>query len=229
MELGGHAPVIIAADADVEEAAKVLGAAKFKNAGQICVSPKRFLVHNSLRASFEAAMVAYAEQLQVGDGLEKNTSLGPLANKRRLAAMKEVVSNASESGAKLLTGGNQIGDQGNFFAPTVLSDVPLTAAIFNEEPFGPVAAIRGFDDLDEAISEANRLPYGLAGYAFTNCVKSVHQLSQRLNVGMLWINQGATPWPEMPFGGVGDSGYGSEGGCEALEPYLVTKAVTIKS
>ncbi|PMS33741.1 NAD-dependent succinate-semialdehyde dehydrogenase [Paraburkholderia rhynchosiae] len=229
MELGGHAPVIIAADADVEEAAKVLGAAKFRNAGQVCVSPTRFLVHNSLRGSFEAAMVAYAEQLQIGDGLEKSTSLGPLANKRRLAAMKEVVSNARESGARLLTGGNEIGDRGNFFAPTVLSDVPLTAAIFNEEPFGPVAAIRGFDALDEAISEANRLPYGLAGYAFTNCVKSVHQLSQRLNVGMLWINQGATPWPEMPFGGVGDSGYGSEGGPEALEPYLVTKAVTIKS
>ncbi|APA89028.1 NAD-dependent succinate-semialdehyde dehydrogenase [Paraburkholderia sprentiae WSM5005] len=228
MELGGHAPVIVAADANVEEVARIISAAKFRNAGQVCVSPTRFLVHNSLRRKFEAAMVEYAENLKVGDGLDESTSLGPLANERRLAAMKDLVSNARDLGARIATGGHQIGDRGNFFAPTVLTDVPLAATIFNDEPFGPVAAVRGFDHLDDAISEANRLPYGLAGYAFTSCVKSVHKLSQSLNVGMLWINQAATPWPEMPFGGVRDSGYGSEGGSEALEPYLVTKAVSVK-
>ena len=116
---------------------------------------------------------------------------------------------------------------GNFYQPTVLNDVPLNADIFNNEPFGPVAAVRGFDTLDEAITEANRLPFGLAGYAFTRSIKTAHLLSQKLELGMLWINQPAAPSPEMPFGGVKDSGYGSEGGPEAMEAYLVTKAVSI--
>jgi succinate-semialdehyde dehydrogenase / glutarate-semialdehyde dehydrogenase len=125
------------------------------------------------------------------------------------------------------TGGERVGTAGNFFAPTVLTDVPLEASVFNDEPFGPVAAIRSFETLDEAIAEANRLPFGLAGYAFTRSIKNAHQLANALEVGMLWINQPAAPSAEMPFGGVKDSGYGSEGGPEAMEAYLVTKAVSI--
>ncbi|OBR50031.1 NAD-dependent succinate-semialdehyde dehydrogenase [Paraburkholderia tropica] len=227
MELGGHAPVIVAEDADVELAVKAAGAAKFRNAGQVCISPTRFLVHNSLRAAFAQALVKHAEGLKVGDGLAEGTTLGPLANARRITAMASVIDNARKSGATVATGGERIGSAGNFFAPTVLTDVPLEADVFNNEPFGPVAAIRGFDKLEDAIAEANRLPYGLAGYAFTKSFKNVHLLTQSLEVGMLWINQPATPWPEMPFGGVKDSGYGSEGGPEALEPYLVTKSVMV--
>lgn len=227
MELGGHAPVIVAEDADVELAVRASGGAKFRNAGQVCISPTRFLVHNSLRDEFARALVKHAESLKVSDGLAEGTTLGPLANARRLGAMAKMIEDARATGAKVATGGERIGTEGNFFAPTVLTDVPLDADVFNNEPFGPIAAIRGFDSLEEAISEANRLPFGLAGYAFTRSFRNVHLLTQQLELGMLWINQPATPWPEMPFGGVKDSGYGSEGGPEALEPYLVTKSVTV--
>ncbi|MBV8628760.1 MAG: NAD-dependent succinate-semialdehyde dehydrogenase [Paraburkholderia sp.] len=227
MELGGHAPVIVAEDADVALAVKAAGGAKFRNAGQVCISPTRFLVHNSIRDEFARALVRHAEGLKLGDGLAEGTTLGPLANARRLTAMDKVVENARASGATVATGGERVGTEGNFFAPTVLTNVSLEADVFNNEPFGPVAAIRGFDTLEEAIAEANRLPYGLAGYAFTQSFRNVHLLSQQLEVGMLWINQPATPSPEMPFGGVKDSGYGSEGGPEAMEAYLVTKAVSI--
>ncbi|MFK3737350.1 NAD-dependent succinate-semialdehyde dehydrogenase [Massilia sp. TN1-12] len=227
MELGGHAPVIVAEDADVALAVKAAGAAKFRNAGQVCISPTRFLVHNSIKAEFVRAMAAHAEGLKLGDGLAEGTTLGPLANDRRLAAMAKVVEDAQAKGAQVVTGGKRVGSEGNFFAPTILSDVPLEASVFNDEPFGPVAAVRGFDTLEEAITEANRLPYGLAGYAFTRSIKNAQQLMNRLEVGMLWMNQPATPSAELPFGGVKDSGYGSEGGPEALEAYLNTKAVSI--
>jgi len=141
--------------------------------------------------------------------------------------MAEFTQDAVKRGATVAAGGERIGEAGNFWSPTVLTDVPLDAKVFNDEPFGPMAAIRSFDTLDEAIAEANRLPYGLAGYAFTSSLKHAHALSQRLEVGMLWINQPAAPWPEMPFGGLKDSGYGSEGGPEALEAYLNTRAVSI--
>jgi succinate-semialdehyde dehydrogenase/glutarate-semialdehyde dehydrogenase len=193
----------------------------------VCISPTRFLVHNSIREEFAAALVKHAEGLKIGDGLAEGTQLGPLANARRLTAMASIIENARTSGAKVATGGERIGSEGNFFAPTVLTDVPLEADVFNNEPFGPIAAIRGFDKIEDAIAEANRLPFGLAGYAFTKSFRNVHLLSQNLEVGMLWINQPATPTPEMPFGGVKDSGYGSEGGPEAMEAYLVTKAVTV--
>jgi succinate-semialdehyde dehydrogenase / glutarate-semialdehyde dehydrogenase len=227
MELGGHAPVIVAEDADVALAVKAAGGAKFRNAGQVCISPTRFLVHNSLREEFTQALVKHAQRLKLGDGLAEGTTLGPLANPRRMAAMDKVMKDALAKGAKVATGGERIGNSGNFFAPTVLADVSLDTDIFNNEPFGPVAAVRGFDTLEEAIAESNRLPYGLAGYAFTRSIKNAHLLAQRVEVGMLWINQPATPTPEMPFGGVKDSGYGSEGGPEAVEAYLNTKAVSI--
>jgi len=227
MELGGHAPVIIAEDADVALAVEAAGGAKFRNAGQVCVSPTRFLVHNSIKAEFTRAMVAHAEGLKLGNGLDAGTTLGPLANPRRVTAMTQLVDDARAKGANVATGGQRVGTEGNFFAPTILADVPLEASIFNDEPFGPVAGIRGFDSLEDAIAEANRLPYGLAGYAFTRSIKNAHQLMHNVEVGMLWINQPATPSAELPFGGIKDSGYGSEGGPEALESYLNTKAVSM--
>ena len=227
MELGGHAPVIIAEDADLELAVKSSGAAKFRNAGQVCISPTRFLVHESIRNDFAAALARHAQSLKVGDGLAEGTQMGPLANPRRIVAMTGMLEDAVQRGATVATGGARLGEAGNFFAPTVLTDVPLDARVFNDEPFGPVAAIRAFNTLDEAIAEANRLPYGLAAYAFTRSLKNAHLLSQRVEAGMLWINQPALPLPEMPFGGVKDSGYGSEGGPEALEAYLNSRAVSI--
>lgn len=225
MELGGHAPVILAEDADIALAVKTVGTAKFRNAGQICVAPTRFLVHRSVKDEFARALTRHAEGLKLGDGLAEGTQLGPLANARRVAAMTKLLDDARRKGAKVATGGERVGEAGNFFAPTVLDDVPLEASVFNDEPFGPVAAIRAYDTLDEAIAEANRLPYGLAAYAYTRSLKHAHQLAQQLETGQLWINQPAAPWPELPFGGVKDSGHGSEGGPEALEGYLVTKTV----
>ncbi|NLF53012.1 MAG: NAD-dependent succinate-semialdehyde dehydrogenase [Thauera phenolivorans] len=227
MELGGHAPVIVCEDADVELAVRSAGAAKFRNAGQVCISPTRFLVHESVRKEFAASLAKHAAGLKVGDGLAEGTQMGPLANPRRLAAMTEIMEDAIKRGVTVAAGGERIGSTGNFFAPTVLDDVPLEAKVFNEEPFGPVAAIRGFESLDDAIAEANRLSYGLAGYAFTRSLKNAHRLAQRVEVGMLYVNQGATPTAEMPFGGIKDSGHGTEGGPEALEAYLNTRAVTI--
>ena len=227
MELGGHAPVIVAEDGDLELAVKAAGAAKFRNAGQVCISPTRFLVHHKVADEFAKVFARHAESLKVGDGLAQGTQMGPLANERRLVAMQELLQDARAKGAQVVTGGERIGTEGNFFAPTVLANVPLDASVFNNEPFGPVAAIRPFERIEDAIAEANRLPYGLAGYAFTRSLKTAHLLSQRLEVGLMWVNQPALAWPEMPFGGVKDSGYGSEGGPEALEAYLTTKSVSI--
>ena len=227
MELGGHAPVIVAEDADVELAIKATAAAKFRNAGQVCISPTRFLVHESLKNEFIDAFVKRAESLQLGNGLADGTTLGPLANARRLTAMAHVVEDAAAKGAKVATGGARVGNEGNFFAPTILADVPMDASIFNDEPFGPIAAIRTFDKLEDAITEANRLPFGLASYAYTRSYKNVQLLAHGIEAGMVWINQAATPTAEFPFGGIKDSGYGSEGGPEAMEAYLNSKAVSI--
>ncbi len=227
MELGGHAPVIIAEDADVALAVKAAAGAKFRNAGQVCISPTRFLVHESIRNEFATALAKHAQGLQVGDGMSEGTQMGPLANPRRVAAMAEFTRDALERGATLLSGGDRIGDTGNFWQPTILTDVPKDAKVFNEEPFGPMAAIRSFNTLDEAITEANRLPFGLAGYAFTRSLKNADLLARRVEVGMLWINMPAMPSAEMPFGGVKDSGYGSEGGPEAIEAYLNVRSVAV--
>jgi succinate-semialdehyde dehydrogenase/glutarate-semialdehyde dehydrogenase len=227
MELGGHAPVIVCEDADIELAVRASGGAKFRNAGQVCIAPTRFLVHEDVRADFVAALTRHAQALKVGDGLAEGTTMGPLANPRRVAAMADFLGDAVQAGATVCTGGERIGEVGNFFAPTVLDNVPTSARIFNEEPFGPVASVRGFTRLEDAIAESNRLPYGLAAYAYTGSLKNAHLLSQRVEVGMLWINQPATPSAELPFGGIKDSGYGSEGGPEALEACLNTRAISI--
>ena len=227
MELGGHAPVIVCEDADIELAVKSTAAAKFRNAGQVCIAPTRFLVHQSVVKSFSEALSAHAQGLKVGDGLTEGTTMGPLANSRRLTAMEEFTQDAVKRGATLVTGGSRIGSEGNFWQPTVLSDVPLDAKIFNDEPFGPLAAIRPFTQLEDAISEANRLSFGLAGYAYTKSLKNADLLARRVEVGMLWVNQPATPSAELPFGGIKDSGYGSEGGPEAVEAYLNVRAVSV--
>ena len=227
MELGGHAPVIVCEDADIGLAVKTAAAAKFRNAGQVCISPTRFLVHQSIAKEFAQALADHARGLKVGDGLAEGTQMGPLANPRRIDAMNAFTEDAVKKGAKLLFGGQRIGTAGNFWQPTILADVPREAKVFNDEPFGPMAAIRPFGTLEEAIAEANRLPYGLAGYAFTKSLKNSDLLARRLEVGMLWINMPAMPSAEMPFGGVKDSGYGSEGGPEALEAYLNIRAIAI--
>ncbi len=227
MELGGHAPVIVAEDADLELAARVAAASKFRNAGQVCISPTRFLVHRSVADEFTNALAQYAQSLRLGDGLAEGTTLGPLANPRRVAAMEKMVADARRRGARILTGGERVGEAGNFFAPTIISELALESDLFNDEPFGPIAGVRVFDRLEEAIAEANRLPYGLAAYAFTRSFKNVQLLSNKVETGMLWVNQPATPSAELPFGGVKDSGYGTEGGPEALEAYLNTKAVSV--
>jgi succinate-semialdehyde dehydrogenase/glutarate-semialdehyde dehydrogenase len=227
MELGGHAPVIVAEDADIALAVKAAGAAKFRNAGQVCISPTRFLVHESISKEFAAALVKHAQGLKVGVGSEEGVQMGPLANPRRVTAMKEFTEDAVKHGATVASGGERIGSEGNFWQPTILTDVPLEAKVFNDEPFGPMAAIRSFNTLDEAITESNRLPYGLAGYAFTRSLKNADLLARRVEVGMLWVNMPAMPSAEMPFGGVKDSGYGSEGGPEAMDAYLNARAVSI--
>jgi succinate-semialdehyde dehydrogenase / glutarate-semialdehyde dehydrogenase len=227
MELGGHAPVIVAEDADIALAVKSAGAAKFRNAGQVCISPTRFLVHESITKEFAAALVKHAQGLKVGVGSEEGVHMGPLANPRRVTAMAEFTEDAVKHGATVASGGERIGGEGNFWQPTILTNVPLEAKVFNDEPFGPMAAIRSFNTLDEAISEANRLPYGLAGYGFTSSLKNADLLARRVEVGMMWINMPALPSAEMPFGGVKDSGYGSEGGPEAMDAYLNARSISI--
>lgn len=227
MELGGHSPVIVAEDADVELAVRLTGGMKHRNAGQVCIAPTRYLVHESLVRDFERAYVALSEQIRVGDGMQEDTELGPLANERRLHAMERFVEDIRTRGGTIATGGKRVGDAGNFFAPTLVTDAPMDSLLFNEEPFGPIAGLRAFQNLDEAISEANRLPYGLSAYAFTRSFKNVQTLSERVEAGMLWINQAAAPTGELPFGGVKDSGLGTEGGWETLEEHVISKTVAV--
>ncbi|WP_226781720.1 NAD-dependent succinate-semialdehyde dehydrogenase [Oceaniglobus trochenteri] len=226
LELGGHAPVLVFADADVERAAKQSAAAKFRNAGQVCIAPSRFLVERAAVGRFTDAFVAEAEALRVGHGLDDGVTMGPLIGERRIAVMEDFVSDAVSHGAKVLTGGARIGNQGCFFAPTVLGDVIDAARIMNEEPFGPVAPISAFDTLDEAITRANRLPFGLAAYAFARDAGTLRALSDGIEAGMVGINSPVISTPETPFGGIGDSGYGSEGGIEGLEVFTRTRLVT---
>jgi len=226
MELGGHAPAIVFDDADIDVASKLLAGAKFRNAGQVCISPTRFLVQDSVYDRFVEGFVAQAKALKVADGLEAGTTMGPLANPRRITAMENLISDATKHGGKVQTGGHRIGNKGNFFEPTVLTDVPLDARVQNEEPFGPMAIISRFKGFDDVVEEANRLPFGLASYAYTRSAKTANMIAAEVEAGMMSINHHGLGLPEIPFGGVKDSGYGSEGGLEALEAYLVTKTVS---
>ena len=226
MELGGHAPAIVFGDADVDTAVKQLAASKFRNAGQVCIAPTRFLVHESVYARFVEGFVKAAAALKVGDGMDPATRMGPLANSRRIEAMQMFVDDAVGKGAQLLTGGKRIGNTGNFFEPTVLGHVPAGARLMSEEPFGPVAPIVSFSQFDEVVAEANRLPFGLASYAYTRSSKTAQAIGAAFESGMVTINHVGFALPELPFGGVKDSGYGSEGGSEAIEAYLNTKLIT---
>ena len=229
MELGGHAPVIVTEDADVDEAVAVMAGSKYRNAGQVCVSPTRFLVQERVADRFIDGFTAASQAIKVGNGLDAATDMGPLANERRIPAIERLIVDAVEQGGRLTTGGHRIGNRGYFFEPTVLADVPRSAAIMNDEPFGPVAIINRYSDLDEAIDEANRLPFGLAAYAFTGSQKQSDRIAAEIESGMISINHLGLALPEVPFGGIKDSGYGTEGGSEAIDAYLETRFVTRKS
>ncbi len=226
MELGGHSPAIVFEDADVEVALKVLTANKFRNAGQVCVSPTRFLVHEKHYDRFVEGFTDFAFNLPVGNGLDTNNKMGPLAHDRRVDAIEGFVADAVDKGATIRTGGKRKGNEGYFFEPTVMTDVPLDARIMNEEPFGPVAPISSFSDFDAVVAEANRLDYGLAAYAYTKSAKTAEAIGSAFESGMVSINHHGIGLIETPFGGVKDSGYGSEGGSEAIEAYLNTKFIT---
>jgi len=226
MELGGHAPVIVFDDADIDAASKMLSAAKFRNAGQVCVSPTRFLVQEKVYDSFVEKFLDGVAKVKVGNGLESGTTMGPLANARRVRAIEGYVDDALKAGAERKTGGSRIGEKGNFFEPTVLTHVPMQARAMHEEPFGPLCMINPFNTFDEVVNEANRLPYGLAAYAFTRSAKTANAVAAEVETGMMTINHLGLALPEVPFGGVKDSGYGTEGGADALEPYLVSKFVS---
>ena len=226
MELGGHAPAIVFDDADIDVAVKILSGQKFRNAGQVCTSPTRFLVQEKAYDQFVSKFTAAASGIKVGDGMDPGTHMGPLAHERRLDAMERFVSDAVQNGAKVQTVGRRVGNKGYFFEPTVLTDVPLTARIMNEEPFGPLAPITRFKDFDEVVGEANRLPYGLAAFAYTRSARTAAAIGAAVESGMVSINHNGLALPEVPFGGVKDSGYGSEGGSEAIESYLNTKFVS---
>lgn len=226
MELGGHSPVLVLPDADVARAARQLARFKIRNAGQVCISPTRFYIHDDIYTAFVERFTEELANVKVGDGLDPDTQMGPLAHERRIPMMQKFVDNARSLGGKVLLGGEQIKRDGFFFSPTVLTDLPDDALVMTEEPFGPIAPLTRYSDLDDAIARANSLPYGLSAYAFTQSLQDAHRLGAELESGMVNINHFGSSLPETPFGGVKDSGIGSEGGAETFDGYLVTKFVT---
>ena len=226
MELGGHAPAIVCADADVERTADLLIAGKFRNAGQVCIAPTRFYVHEQIYDAFVHAFVARARKLTPGNGTLDGSSMGPLANPRRQQAMRNLIADAVERGAQVQCGGEAMAGPGFFWQPTVLTNVPEDARAMNEEPFGPLALINRVQSVDEAIARANRLPYGLASYAFTQDSATRMQLTRGLQTGMLGINSLNVSLSEAPFGGVKKSGWGSECGIEGLQAYCDIKLIS---
>lgn len=225
MELGGHSPAIVCDDADVENAAKVLARFKLRNAGQVCTSPSRFFVHEAVYDRFMAAFLEQVRGVRVGHGLDPATQMGPLANPRRVAAMERFVEDAKAHGGEILTGGSGAAT-GYFFEPTVITELPDHALLMRDEPFGPIAPVVRFKDLDEAITRANSLAFGLSAYAFTGSNARATQLANALQSGMVHINHIGAIYPETPFGGILDSGIGREGGAETFDGYLITKYVT---
>jgi len=226
MELGGHAPVIVCDDADPEASAATSAVGKSRNSGQVCISPTRFFVQESIYQRFSDAFGKKAKTIKVGDGMDPDTQMGPVANDRRLAAMDVLIADAKSKGARVVAGGSRIGNRGYFHELTVLADVPDDARAMNEEPFGPLALLSPVKTVDEAIEKANSLPYGLAAYAFTRSARNVDQLAERVEVGNLSINHLTASFAQTPFGGVKDSGYGREGGTEGLECYTIAKNVS---
>ncbi|CAH0496098.1 NAD-dependent succinate-semialdehyde dehydrogenase [Novosphingobium sp. CECT 9465] len=225
MELGGHGPVLVFADADIDRVLDTVVPHKFRNAGQVCVSPTRFIVEEGVFDRFRDGFVERAKAIKVGNGLEEGSQMGPMANPRRPEAMDHLIGDATARGAKLHTGGQRVGNAGYFYAPTVLSEIPLDALIMNEEPFGPVALLNAYSGEDAMIAEANRLPYGLAAYAWTDSAARQKRLAREIETGMLGLNTTMIGGSDSPFGGVKWSGHGAEDGPEGLMACLVTKAV----
>jgi succinate-semialdehyde dehydrogenase/glutarate-semialdehyde dehydrogenase len=226
MELGGHSPVVVFADADPEKTADTIAAFKYRNSGQVCISPTRFYVQENSYKKFLARFAEYASNIKLGDGLEKGNTMGPLANPRRLDAMEALVNDSKSRGATIVTGGKRRGNQGYFFEPTVVTEIPDDSKLMTEEPFGPIAPIVPFKDFDEVVERANSLPFGLAAYAFTASGATATAIGDALQSGMVGVNSVAISTPETPFGGVKESGYGHEGGVEGLEVYTNRKFIS---
>src|SRR6185295_12812289 len=226
MELGGHSPVVVFDDADPEKAADTIAAFKYRNAGQVCISPTRFYVQEPVYKKFLARFTEYAKGIKLGDGLEKGITMGPMANVRRVDAMEKFVADAKSRGGNVVTGGKRHGNQGYFYEPTVITDVPDDSMIMTQEPFGPVAPIVTFKTFDEVVERANSLEFGLAAYAFTTSNATAAAIGDAIQSGMVGVNSIAISTPETPFGGVKESGHGSEGGIEGLSAYLNTKFIS---
>ena len=226
LELGGHGPVLVFADADIEKAAVEGVANRFRGTGQVCISSTRFLIQREAYAEFVEHFVAATQALKIGDGMDPQTQVGPLANPRQLAKIEQLIADAVEKGARVLAGGEALPGAGFFFQPTVLADVPMSARIMHEEPFGPIAILMPFDELSDGLQEANRLPYGLSAYAFTSNARTAIDVADGLEAGMIGINQYRIVATELPFGGMKESGHGSEGGIEGIEHYLTNKFIS---
>lgn len=226
MELGGHSPVLVFDDAEVDAAAEMLARFKLRNAGQVCIAPSRFYVQAGVYDRFVARFTDVMSTIRVGDGLVAETEMGPMAHGRRVEAMESFIDDARSLGGEVTTGGRRLGSTGYFFQPTVVTGLPDNARLMMDEPFGPIAPVVRFDDIDEVIRRANSLPFGLAAYVFTESLKTATHVSNHLEAGMIAINQFGISLAETPFGGIKDSGIGSEGGSETFDGYLVTKFIT---
>ncbi|HBP29801.1 MAG: NAD-dependent succinate-semialdehyde dehydrogenase [Advenella sp.] len=226
MELGGHSPVLVFDDADIPKAAKMLAKFKIRNAGQVCISPTRFYVQEKAYDQFLSVFVETLKGVKVGDGTAKDTEMGPLAHERRVGAISSFVEDARKGGATIELGGDPLGGQGYFFPPTVVTNISDESRLMTEEPFGPIAPVVRFSDTDEVIKRANSLPFGLSSYVFTTSLQTATKASNEIEAGMVNINHFGVALPETPFGGVKDSGIGSEGGTETFDGYLVTKFIT---
>jgi succinate-semialdehyde dehydrogenase/glutarate-semialdehyde dehydrogenase len=225
LELGGHAPVIVFEDADVEATVKKLAPVKFRTSGQVCSSPTRFYVHEKIAPAFSEALAKAASAIKVGEGNEPGVEMGPVISQRRLDAITSLVGDAVERGAKVLTGGKRIGEEGYFFQPTVLGGVGDDARIMTEEPFGPVVPIATFSTYEEVVARANANPLALAAYVFTTSISTSQKAAADIRCGNLGINSLGISMAEAPFGGNRDSGYGREGGTEGIQSYMTTKFV----
>ncbi len=226
MELGGHSPVVVFADADPEKTADTIAAFKYRNAGQVCISPTRFYVQEPVYDRFLKRFTEFANAIKLGDGLEQGVTMGPLANARRLDAMEAIVNDSKSRGGKVVTGGKRRANQGYFFEPTVITGLPDDCKLMTQEPFGPIAPVVTFKTFDEVVARANSLPFGLAAYAFTGSAQTATAIGDALEAGMVGVNSVAISTPETPFGGIKDSGYGHEGGIEGMEAYMVRKFVS---
>jgi succinate-semialdehyde dehydrogenase/glutarate-semialdehyde dehydrogenase len=225
MELGGHSPVVVFADADPEKTADTVAAFKYRNAGQVCISPTRFYVQEGVYDRFLKRFTEVANGIRLGDGLEAGVTMGPLANARRLDAMEAIVNDSRSRGGKIVAGGKRRGNQGYFFEPTVVTDLPDDSKLMTQEPFGPIAPVVTFKTFEEVVARANSLPFGLAAYAFTSSERTATAIGDALEAGMVGVNSVAVSSPETPFGGIKDSGYGHEGGIEGLEAYTAKKFI----